>query len=58
MARRPDDAIAVGPVGILGIVIGYAKVERGGDVHDGERAARRARMWLRTGRRGCNPASM
>ena len=39
VARRPDDAVAVGPVGILGIVIGNAKVERGGDVHDGERSA-------------------
>ena len=39
VSRRPDDAVAVGPVGILGIVIGDAKVERGGDVHDGERAA-------------------
>src|SRR5208282_1603125 len=39
VARRPDDAIAVGPVGILRIVIGDAKVERRGDVHDRERAA-------------------
>ncbi len=39
VASGPDDAVAIGPVGILGIVIGHAKVERGGDVHDGERAA-------------------
>jgi hypothetical protein len=38
VAGGPDDAIAVGPIGILGIVIGHAQVERGGDVHDGERA--------------------
>jgi len=36
--RRPNDAIPVRPVGILGIVIGDAKIERGGDIHNRQRA--------------------
>src|ERR1035441_4890272 len=36
VASRPNDTIAVGPVRVLRIVVGDAKVERGGDIHDGE----------------------
>src|ERR1035438_4795214 len=39
VASRPDNSVAVRPVRILGIVIGDAKVERGGDIHDGKSAA-------------------
>ena len=35
----PDDAIAIGPVGNVGIVIGDLEIQRGDDVHHGERAA-------------------
>jgi hypothetical protein len=36
---RPDNAVAIRPERIFGIVTGSMKIERGGDVHDGERAA-------------------
>ena len=39
VSGRPDNAIAIGPVGVFGIVCSDAKVERGGDIHDGERPA-------------------
>ena len=35
----PDDAVAIGPLGIVGIVVGDLEVQRRNDVHHGERAA-------------------
>ena len=36
---RPDDAVALFPFGIVGIVIGDLEVEGSDDLHHGERAA-------------------
>src|SRR5690242_3627058 len=43
MSSGPDDAVAILPVGIVGIVVGNAQVKRCGDIHDRERAAGMAR---------------
>ena len=43
VAGRPENAVAIGPVGMFGIVLGRAQIERRGNVHDGERAAGVAR---------------
>ena len=43
VTRGPDNAVTVGPVGILGIVLSNVKVKRGDDVHDRKRAAGVAR---------------
>ena len=39
VAGGPDDAVAVGPVGMFRVVLGNMEIERGGNVHDGKRAA-------------------
>ena len=39
VSARPDDAVAVRPLGILGIVVGDLEVERRDNVHHGERSA-------------------
>ncbi len=43
VADRPVDAVAIGPLGLLRIVLGDVKVERRRDVHDRQRAARMTR---------------
>ena len=39
VSARPDDAVASGPVGIVGIVFGDFEVQRRDDLHHGERAS-------------------
>src|SRR5262252_7200944 len=39
MAGRPDDAVAILPVGILRVMVGDSEIEGCGDVHDGESSA-------------------
>ena len=57
VAGGPDDAVAVGPVGILGIVPGDLEVESRGDVHYGERSAGVAGARRRRARSDCSRAS-
>jgi len=40
MARRPDDAVTIGPVWIPRIVIRHSQIEGGGNIHDRQRSAR------------------
>ena len=39
MSSRPDNAVAIFPIGICGIMLGHAQIERRSDVHNRQRSA-------------------